>query len=52
MYLTGQYLTEQYLTPRCTQVLPGGYDQQGELSYDPAAILSTKRALPIGFCES
>jgi 3-dehydro-L-gulonate 2-dehydrogenase len=26
----------------------GGYDQQGELTHDPAEILQTRRALPIG----
>jgi 3-dehydro-L-gulonate 2-dehydrogenase len=27
----------------------GGYDEKGELTNDPAAILSTRRALPIGY---
>lgn len=33
------------------QLLPvvGGYDPQGELSRDPAAILQTQRALPVGY---
>lgn len=29
--------------------LPGGYDSEGNLSTDAAAILATRRALPIGF---
>ncbi|HVS90653.1 MAG TPA: 3-dehydro-L-gulonate 2-dehydrogenase [Mucilaginibacter sp.] len=29
--------------------LPGGYDSQGKLSTDPAAILQSERVLPIGF---
>ncbi|HEX3385407.1 MAG TPA: 3-dehydro-L-gulonate 2-dehydrogenase [Mucilaginibacter sp.] len=29
--------------------LPGGYDQEGHLSTDPAAILESERVLPIGF---
>lgn len=29
--------------------LPGGYDEQGELSTDPDAILQSKRLLPVGF---
>ncbi|MBS1503836.1 MAG: 3-dehydro-L-gulonate 2-dehydrogenase [Bacteroidetes bacterium] len=29
--------------------LPGGYDNQGKLSTDPAAILQSERVLPIGF---
>ncbi len=29
--------------------VPGGYDEQGELSYDPAAIKKSWRALPIGY---
>lgn len=29
--------------------VPGGYDGQGNLSTDPAAILNSKRVLPIGF---
>ncbi|RWY47959.1 3-dehydro-L-gulonate 2-dehydrogenase [Mucilaginibacter gilvus] len=29
--------------------LPGGYDAEGNLTTDAAAILATKRALPIGF---
>ena len=29
--------------------VPGGYDEQGELTDDPAAIERTQRALPIGF---
>lgn len=29
--------------------VPGGYDEDGHLSQDPAAIRSSKRALPIGF---
>jgi len=28
---------------------PGGYDDQGELTYDPAVVQKNKRALPIGF---
>jgi 3-dehydro-L-gulonate 2-dehydrogenase len=28
---------------------PGGYDQAGHLTTDPAAVLDTKRGLPIGF---
>ena len=29
--------------------IPGGYDQKGELTRDPAAIEASKRALPIGY---
>jgi len=29
--------------------LPGGYDAAGELSTDPAAIIASKRLLPVGF---
>jgi 3-dehydro-L-gulonate 2-dehydrogenase len=29
--------------------VPGGYDEQGNLSVDPAAIAKSQRALPIGF---
>lgn len=29
--------------------IPGGYDEAGELTHDPAAIERTQRALPIGF---
>ena len=29
--------------------IPGGYDQAGELTRDPAAIEASKRALPIGY---
>lgn len=29
--------------------VPGGYDEQGALSYDPAAIKKSWRALPIGY---
>lgn len=29
--------------------VPGGYNENGELSNDPAAILSTSRSIPIGF---
>jgi 3-dehydro-L-gulonate 2-dehydrogenase len=29
--------------------LPGGYDEAGELSTDPGAIIKSKRLLPIGF---
>jgi 3-dehydro-L-gulonate 2-dehydrogenase len=29
--------------------VPGGYDDEGNLSTDPAAILNSKRVLPIGF---
>lgn len=29
--------------------VPGGYDENGELSTDPASILKSKRVLPIGF---
>ncbi len=29
--------------------VPGGYDEDGELSYDPAAIKKSWRALPIGY---
>ncbi|HEX8460420.1 MAG TPA: 3-dehydro-L-gulonate 2-dehydrogenase [Segetibacter sp.] len=29
--------------------VPGGYDENGKLSVDPAAISKTQRALPIGF---
>ncbi|MEO6520786.1 MAG: 3-dehydro-L-gulonate 2-dehydrogenase [Mucilaginibacter sp.] len=29
--------------------LPGGYDSEGNLSTDPAAIMESKRILPIGF---
>jgi 3-dehydro-L-gulonate 2-dehydrogenase len=29
--------------------LPGGYDKEGNLSTDPAAILESERVLPIGF---
>ncbi len=29
--------------------VPGGYDEHGELSYDPAAIKKSWRALPIGY---
>lgn len=32
-----------------TLPVPGGYDQAGELSRDPAAILASGRALPIGY---
>ena len=28
---------------------PGGYDENGELTYDPAAVEKTRRSLPIGF---
>ena len=28
---------------------PGGYDERGQLSTDPEAIIKTKRALPIGY---
>lgn len=29
--------------------LPGGYDDEGELTLDPGAILDSRRALPIGY---
>jgi len=29
--------------------VPGGYDDEGNLSTDPAAILNSKRVLPVGF---
>jgi len=29
--------------------VPGGYDEQGDLTHDPAAIERSQRALPIGF---
>jgi 3-dehydro-L-gulonate 2-dehydrogenase len=29
--------------------VPGGYDEDGNLSTDPAAILASKRVLPVGF---
>ena len=29
--------------------LPGGYDNEGELTLDPGAILDSRRALPIGY---
>lgn len=29
--------------------LPGGYDQDGELTTDPGAIIDSRRALPIGY---
>ena len=29
--------------------VPGGYDEQGQLSTDPEALLNTRRVLPIGF---
>lgn len=29
--------------------VPGGFDQQGQLTHDAAAILETRRALPIGY---
>jgi 3-dehydro-L-gulonate 2-dehydrogenase len=32
-----------------TLPVPGGYDEAGELSHDPAAILAANRALPIGY---
>jgi 3-dehydro-L-gulonate 2-dehydrogenase len=32
-----------------TLSVPGGYDELGELSYDPAAIKKSWRALPIGY---
>jgi len=28
---------------------PGGFDENGEVSYDPATIIQSKRAMPIGF---
>ncbi|MCC3155633.1 3-dehydro-L-gulonate 2-dehydrogenase [Hymenobacter sp. 15J16-1T3B] len=32
-----------------TLLVPGGYDQQGQLTTDPQAILASQRGLPIGF---
>ena len=32
-----------------TLPVPGGYDESGELSHDPAAILASGRSLPIGY---
>jgi len=32
-----------------TLPVPGGYDENGELSDDPAAILDSRRSLPIGY---
>lgn len=29
--------------------VPGGYDQEGNLSDDPARVLATRRALPVGY---
>lgn len=29
--------------------VPGGYDEQGQLTTDPEALLNTRRSLPIGF---
>lgn len=39
----------QYEAQNKALPLPGGYDSEGNLSTDAAAILATKRALPIGF---
>jgi 3-dehydro-L-gulonate 2-dehydrogenase len=39
----------QYEAQNKALPLPGGYDTEGNLSTDAAAILATKRALPIGF---
>ncbi len=32
-----------------TLPFPGGFDENGEVSYDPATIIQSKRAMPIGF---
>jgi len=40
---------QQYKAQNEPLPLPGGYDEQGNLSTDAAAIIESKRALPIGF---
>lgn len=40
---------EQFSMKHQTLPVPGGYDQNGALSTDPAAILASQRSLPIGY---
>jgi len=40
---------KQYENDNQALPLPGGYDNAGNLSTDPAAILQSKRLLPVGF---
>lgn len=40
---------QEYELKKAPLPLPGGYDEQGNLSTDPVAIRKTKRTLPIGF---
>lgn len=40
-------LQEHYLTGK-QLANPGGYDESGKLSHDPAAIMKSKRMLPVG----
>lgn len=40
---------ENYSARSAMLPIPGGYDQAGELTRDPAAIEASKRALPIGY---
>jgi len=39
------------IAPKAGELLsfPGGFDASGEITHDPAAILGTRRTLPIGF---
>lgn len=39
----------EYRLKNATLPFPGGYDEQGNLSQDPSAIIASKRTLPIGF---
>jgi 3-dehydro-L-gulonate 2-dehydrogenase len=40
---------EQYRLKKETLPFPGGYDETGNLSVDPLAILKSRRTLPIGY---
>lgn len=40
---------QQYKTAGEQLPLPGGYDNEGHLTTDPAAILESRRSLPVGF---
>ncbi len=40
---------QEYELKKAPLPLPGGYDEQGNLSTDPVAIRNTKRTLPVGF---